>query len=196
MTFYLSFCASETDIMACTVCRIIHERCRDNCCFEKYFGPQDEEKFRKIRKNNYSVKFMRSTLSNDDISDEDKKGLIEKWYVCFNAEGKEKIAESSSSKNEKKELQASKCQASSSNEPGCKDTCLFADLFPRGAKKTIVEQGKEWVVAEVKPKLEKLWGEIDEELVAQIMLDLENMWEIDVLAAQIMFDFKNKGDRQ
>ena len=190
MTFYLSFCASATDIMACDVCRIIHERCVDNCCFKKYFGPQDEEKFQKIRKNNYSVKFMRATLSDDDISDEDKKGLIEKWYVCFNAKGQEKKAGSSSS--------ASKCQASSSNEVGCKNTCLFADLFPRGAKKTIVEQGKEWVEAEVKPKLEKLWGEVEEELVvAQIMLDLKNMWEIDeVLAAQIMFDFKNKGDRQ
>ena len=55
----------------------------------------------------------------------------------------------------------------------------------------------EWVEAELKPKLEKLWGEIDEELVAQIMLDLENMWEIDeVLAAQIMFDFKKRGVRQ
>ena len=71
---------------------------------------------------------MRATLSDDDISDEDKKVLIEKWYVCFNAEGKEKKAGLSSSKNEKKELQASKCQASSSNELGCKDTCLFVDL--------------------------------------------------------------------
>ena len=179
MTFYLSFYASETDIMACTVCRIIHERCKDNCCFEKYFGPQDEEKFRKIRKNNYSVKFMRATLSDDDISDEDKKGLIENWCVYPNAEGKKEKAGSSSSKNEKKELQASKCQACSSNELGCKDTCLFADLFSRRAKEIIVEQGKEWVEAELKPKLEKLLGEIDEELVAQIILDL-----------------KNKGDRQ
>ena len=88
MTFYFSFRASETDIMACAVCRIIHEKRKDNCCFKKYFGPQDVEKFQKIRKNNYSVKFMRATLSDDDISDEDKKVLIEKWYVCFNAEGK------------------------------------------------------------------------------------------------------------
>ena len=38
----------------------------------------------------------------------------------------------------------------------------------------------------------------EEVLAAQIMLDLENMWEIDeqALAAQIMFDFKNEGDRQ
>ena len=34
MTLYFSFCASETDIMACTVCRIIRKRCTDNCCFE------------------------------------------------------------------------------------------------------------------------------------------------------------------
>ena len=180
MTFYFSFRASETDIMACAVCRIIHERCKDNCCFEKYFGPQDVEKFQKIRKNNYSVKFMRAKLSDDDISDEDKKGLIEEWCVYFNAEGKKKKAWSSSSKNEKKELQASKCQASSSNELGCKDICLFADLFSRRAKEIIVEQGKEWVEAELKPKLEKLLGEMDEELVV----------------AQIILDLKNKGDRQ
>ena len=200
MTFYLSFYASETDIMACTVCRIIHERCKDNCCFEKYFGPQDEEKFRKIRKNNYSVKFMRATLSDDDISDEDKKGLIENWCVYANAEGKKEKAGSSSSKNEKKESQASKCQACSSNELGCKDNCLFADLFSRRAKEIIVEiinkQGMELLEAELKPKLEKLCRETGDEVqVAQIMLNLKKIDE-EVLAAQIMFDFKNKGDRQ
>ena len=178
MTFYLCFCASETDIMACAVCRIIHERCKDNCCFEKYFGPQDVEKFQKIRKNNYSVKFMRAKLSDDDISDEDKKGLIKKWYVCFNAKGKEKKAGLSSSKNEKKELQASKCQACSLNELGCKDTCLLAGLFSPEAKEIIVkiinEQGMEWLEAELKPKLEKLSRETGDEVqVAQIMLDLE-----------------------
>ena len=81
------------------------------------------------------------------------------------------------SKNEKKELQASKCQASSSNELGCKDTCLFADLFPPGAKEIIIVQGMEWVEAELKPKLEKLWREINEVLVAQIMLDFKNNGE-------------------
>ena len=193
MTFYLSFYASETDIMACTVCRIIHERCKDNCCFEKYFGPQDEEKFRKIRKNNYSVKFMRATLSDDDISDEDKKGLIENWCVYPNAEGKKEKAGS----------QASKCQACSSNELGCKGTSLFAVLSSPEAEEIIVkiknELGMQWLVAELKPKLEKLSRESGDEVqVAQIMLDLKNMWEIDeeVLAAQIMFAFKNKGDRQ
>ena len=111
MTLYLSFCTSETDIMACTVCKIIKKKkkCIDNCCFEKYFGPQDKEKFLKIRKNNYSVEFMRAKLSDDDISDEHKKGLIQKWHVCFNVKGKEKKAEASSSNGEKKELQASKC---------------------------------------------------------------------------------------
>ena len=57
----------------------------------------------------------------------------------------------------------------------------------------------EWLKAEFKPELEKLSRQSGEEVqVARIMLDLENMWEIDeeVLAAQIMFDFKNKGDRQ
>ena len=186
--------------MACAVCRIIHEKCEDNCCFKKYFGPQDVEKFQKIRKNNYSVKFMRATLSDDDISDEDKKVLIEKWYVCFNAEGKEKKAGLSSSKNEKKELQASKCQACSLNELGCKDTCLLAGLFSPEAKEIIVkiinEQGMEWLEAELKPKLEKLCRETGDEVqVAQIMLNLKKIDE-EVLAAQIMFDFKNKGDRQ
>ena len=141
MTFYFSFRASETDIMACDVCRIIHERCVDNCCFKKYFGPQDVEKFQKIRKNNHSVKFMRATLSDDDISDEHKKGLIERWYVC-------------------------------------RDTCLFADLFPPGAKEIIVEiineQGMEMVKTEVKLMLEKLSKKTDDEekLAAQILLDL------------------------
>ena len=56
-----------------------------------------------------------------------------------------------------------------------------------------------WLEAELKPKLEKLSRESGDEVqVAQIMLDLKNMWEIDeeVLAAQIMFAFKNKGYRQ
>ena len=142
MTFYLSFCASETDIMACAVCRIIHGKCEDNCCFEKHFGPQDVEKFQKIRKNNYSVKFMRATLSDDDISDEHKKGLIERWYVC-------------------------------------RDTCLFADLFPPRAKETIVEiineQGMEMVKAEVKLMLEKLCRKTDDEAqeAAQTLLELK-----------------------
>ena len=100
----------------------------------------------------------------------------------INAIGEEKQSGSSSSKNEKKELQASKCQVALSNELGCKDTCLFADLFSPEVKEIIVkiknEQGMEWVETEVKPKLEKLWREIDEVLVA----------------AQIMLDFKNNGD--
>ena len=129
---------------------------------------------------------MRATLTDDAISDEDKKGLIEKWYVCLNAKGKQKKA-----------LQASKCQASSSNELGCKDTCLLAGLFPHGAKEIILEQGKEWVEAELKPKLEELCKEIDKELqVARIMLDLKNNWKLDVLADQTMLGFKNNGDQQ
>ena len=196
MTFYLSFCASESDIMACAACRVEKARCKDDCCFAKFFPPQDTAIYKELKRH-FSCKFMRTVLSDPTTTKEDKKERVQEWKAEVNAKGKEKQAGSSTSKTEKKELQASKCQASSSNELGCKDTCLFADLFPRGAKKTIVEQGKEWVEAEVKPKLEKLWGEINEELVAQIMLDLESMWEIDeVPAAQIMLDFKNKGDRQ
>ena len=196
MTFYLSFCAFESDIMACAACKVDKRGCKDDCCFAEFFPPQDTAIYKKI-KLHFSVIFMRKVLSDSTTTEEYKKQRVQEWKAKANAKGIEKQAGSSSSKTEKKQLQASKCQTSSSNELGCKETCLCAALFPRGAKKTIVEKGKEWVEAEVKPKLEKLWGEIDEELVAQIMLDLENMWEIDeVLAAQIMFDFKNRGDRQ
>ena len=174
MTFYFSFCASETDIMACGACKNMRKGCKDNCCFAEFFAPEDAEMFQKL-KLYFPVKVMRAVLSDANTTKEYKKQCVQEWKAEANAKGKEKQAGSSSSKNEKKELQASNCQASSSNELGCKDTSLFADLFPRGAKKTIVEQGKERVEAGVKPKLEKLWGEIEEELVvAQIMLDLKN----------------------
>ena len=85
-----------------------------------------------------------------------------------NAKGKEKKAGSSSSK----------CQAASSNELGCKDNCLFADLFSHEAKEIIVkiknEPGMEMVKTEVKLMLEKLRRKTDDEekLAAQILLDL------------------------
>ena len=67
-----------------------------------------------------------------------------------------------------KELQASKCQAASSNELGCKDTCLFADLFSPEGKERIVEiineQGMEMVETEVKLMLEKLCRKTDDEV--------------------------------
>ena len=96
-----------------------------------------------------------------------------------NAKGKEKQVGSSSSKNEKKELQASKCQAASSNELGCKDNCLFADLFSPEAKEIIAEiineQGREMVKTEVKLMLEKLCSKTDDEVqvAAQILLELK-----------------------
>ena len=164
--------------MVCTVCRIIKKGCTDNCCFEKYFRPQDKEKFLKIRENNYSVEFMRAKLSDDDLSDEHKKGLIQKWYDCFNVKGKEKKAKASSSNSEKKELQASKSQASSSNELGCKETSFWAALFSPESKNKIVEiineQGMEMVKTAVKLMLEKLSRKTDaeEKLAAQILLDL------------------------
>ena len=176
-TFYLSFCASETDIMACGACKNMRKKCKDDCCFAEFFAPEDANMFGKL-KPQVSVKFMRQTLSDVNTTKESKKQRVQEWKARVNAKGKEKQAGSSSSKNEKKELQASKCQAASSNELGCKDNCLFADLFSPKAKEIIVEiineQGMEWVETEVKPKLEKLWREINEELVAQIMLDLKN----------------------
>ena len=176
-TFYLSFCASETDIMACGACKNMRKKCKDDCCFAEFFAPEDANMFGKL-KPQVPVKLMRQTLSDVNATKESKKKRVQEWKARVNAKGKEKQAGSSSSKNEKKELQASKCQAASSNELGCKDNCLFADLFSPKAKEIIVEiineQGMEWVETEVKPKLEKLWREINEELVAQIMLDLKN----------------------
>ena len=163
--------------MACGACKIRKKGCKDNCPYREFFGPQDAQRFQKL-KCQYKPKKMREMLSDLNTSKEDKERLLQEWYDLVNAKGKEKQVGSSSSKNEKKELQASKCQAASSNELGCKDNCLFADLFSPGAKEIIVEiineQGMEWVETEVKPKLEKLWREINEELVAQIMLDLKN----------------------
>ena len=181
MTLYLSFCASETDIMTCAACKIMKKGCKDDCCFTEFFPPQDTEMFQKL-KLHFPVKVMRAMLSNANTTKEAKKQHVQKWCDFINAIGEEKQSGSSSSKNEKKELQASKCQVALSNELGCKDTCLFVYLFSPEAKEIIVkiknEQGMEWVETEVKPKLEKLWREIDEVLVA----------------AQIMLDFKNNGD--
>ena len=149
MTFYFSFCASETDIMACGACKY-------DCCFAKFFAPEDAEMFGKL-KLHFPVTFMRERLSDVSTTKEYKKQCVQEWKARVNAKGKEKQAGSSSS-----------------NELVCKDTCLFIDLFPPGAKEIIVEQGMEWVEAELKPKLEELWREIDEVRVAQIMLDFKN----------------------
>ena len=98
--------------------------------------------------------------------------------TSFNVKGKEKKAKASSSNSEKKELQASKSQASSSNELGCKETSFWAALFSPESKNKIVEiineQGMEMVKTAVKLMLEKLSKKTDaeEKLAAQILLDL------------------------
>nr|POE45010.1 hypothetical protein CFP56_61401 [Quercus suber] len=156
MTLYLSFCASETDIMACAACKIMKKGCKDNCCFAEFFRPQDSEKFQKL-KLHYPVKLMREMLSDANTTKEDKERLLQDWYACVDANGKEKKAGSSSSK----------CQAASSNGLGCSDTCLFADLFSPEAKEIIFEiineQGVEMVETEVKLMLEKLRRKTDDE---------------------------------
>nr|POF07301.1 hypothetical protein CFP56_45442 [Quercus suber] len=168
--------------MACGACKNLKRGCKDDCCFAEFFAPEDAEMFAKL-KAKVPVAIMRETLSDVNATKEYKKQRVQEWKAMLNAEGKEKQAGSSS--------------ASLSNELGCKDTCLFADLFPRGAKEVIVEQGEEWVEAELKPKLERLWREIEEEQeVARIMLDFKNKWKLDVLADQIMLDSKNKGEQQ
>ena len=176
MTLYLSFCASETDFMVCSACKIMKKGCKDNCCFVEFFRPQDTEKFQKL-KLHYPVKLMREMLSDANTTKEDKERLLQEWYACVDAKGKEKQAGSSSSKNEEKELQASKCQAASSNELGCKDTCLFLDLFSPEAKERIVEiineQGTEMVKTEVKLMLEKLCRKTDDEVQVAVQIFLE-----------------------
>ena len=164
--------------MACAACKIMKKGCKYNCCFSEFFPPQDTEMFQKLILH-FPVKLMRETLSDANTTKEEKKQFVQQWYASVNAKGKEKQAGSSSSKNEKKELQASKCQAATSNELGCKDTCLYADLFSPEAKEIIFEiineQGVEMVETEVKLMLEKLCRKTDDEVqvAAQIFLELK-----------------------
>ena len=146
-----------------------------NCCFAEFFGPQDAQKFRKLKRK-YKPKSTKKMLSDANTTEEDKERLLRDWYACVDANSIEKQAVSSSSKNEKQELQASKCQAassskmeviaekkgvqaSSSNELGCNDTCFFAALFLPEEKDKIVEikneLGMEIVETEKQTMLEK-----------------------------------------
>ena len=72
MTLYSSSCLSETDIMACAACRIMRKRCRDNCPFAVFFGPQETEKFLTIRRF-YPVRDMREMLRNANTTEEEKE---------------------------------------------------------------------------------------------------------------------------
>ena len=178
MTFYLSFCASESDIMACAACKVDKRGCKDDCCFAEFFPPQDTAIYKKL-KLHFSVKFMRKVLSDTATSKECMKQRVQEWKAKANAKGKEKQAGSSSSKTEKKELQASKCQTSSSNELGCKETCLCAALFSPESKnkidEIIKEQGVERVKTEVMLVLEKVSRKSDDEVqvAAQSLLKLK-----------------------
>ena len=177
-TFYLSFCASETDIMACGACKNMRTKCKDDCCFAEFFAPEDANMFGKL-KPQVSVKFMRKVLSDTTTTKEYKKQRVQAWKAEANAKGKEKQAGSSSSKTEEKELQASKCQTSSSTELGCKETCLCAALFSPESKnkidEIIKEQGLERVKTEVMLVFEKVSKKSDDEVqvAAQILLKLK-----------------------
>ena len=87
MTLCLSSCASETDIMRCTMCsQIIKKTCVTDCPFKKYFGDQNKETLRKIR-DHCTLKLMREILTDDYPTDEIKERVIEGWYGCVNKEG-------------------------------------------------------------------------------------------------------------
>ena len=84
MTLCLSSCASETDIMRCTMCsQIIKKTCVTDCPFKKYFGDQNKETLRKIR-DHCTLELMREFLTDDYPTDEIKERVIEGWYGCVN----------------------------------------------------------------------------------------------------------------
>ena len=82
MTLYLSFCASETDIMTCAACKIMKKGCKDDCCFAEFFPPQDTAIYKEL-KLHFSFKFMRTVLS-DTTTKEDKKERVQErvFYMC------------------------------------------------------------------------------------------------------------------
>ena len=87
MTFYLSFCASETDIMACAACKVDKRGCKDDCCFAEFFPPQDTAIYKKL-KLHFSVKFMRKVrkaLSDTTTTKEYKKQRVQAWKAEANA---------------------------------------------------------------------------------------------------------------
>ena len=76
---YFSSCASETDIMACAACKIMKKRCTDDCPFADFFGPQDTERFLKIRRLK-TVQKMRNLLRDANTTREDKERRLQEWY--------------------------------------------------------------------------------------------------------------------
>ena len=78
MTFYFSFCASETDIMACGACKNMRKKWKDDCCFAEFFAPEDAEIFGKL-KLHFPIIFMRKVLSDASTTKEEKKDHVQKW---------------------------------------------------------------------------------------------------------------------
>ena len=79
MTLYSSSCLSETDIMACGACRIMKKGCNADCPFAHFFGPQDTERFRTIKRL-YSVQAIRNLLRDPNTTREDKEHRLQEWY--------------------------------------------------------------------------------------------------------------------
>ena len=80
MTLYSSSCLSETDIMACAACRIMRKRCKDNCPFAVFFGPQETQKFLTIRRF-HPVRDMREMLRNANTTEEEKEQRLQEWHA-------------------------------------------------------------------------------------------------------------------
>ena len=59
-------------------------KCEGNCCFAEFFGPQEAQKFRKLKRK-YKPKSMRKMLSDANTTKEDKERLLRDWYACVNA---------------------------------------------------------------------------------------------------------------
>ena len=77
--------------MACGACKSMKKGCKDNCPFREHFGPQDAQKFEKL-KCQYKPKLMREMLSDPKTTKDDKERLLQEWYDLVNAKGKEKQA--------------------------------------------------------------------------------------------------------
>ena len=70
--------------MACAACRIMKKRCTDDCPFADFFGPQDTERFRTIRRLK-TVQEMRNLLRDANTTREDKERRLQEWYEVANA---------------------------------------------------------------------------------------------------------------
>ena len=55
------------------------KRCTDDCPFADFFGPQDTERFRTIRRLK-TVQEMRNLLRDANTTSEDKERRLQEWY--------------------------------------------------------------------------------------------------------------------